>query len=213
MNFTGFNAANAANDSTFYVKRTTGTVTINIVDCTGNFSYKTDGATVNIVANPVTVKMTAFDANTGAVLQDVRALMFATTGASVGITRSASTATVTHTAHGYSTGQKVKIAGAVQGEYCGVFTITVTGANTYTYTVSGTPVTPATGTITSHRVILDGLTDASGIIQDTGFIYGSDLAVTGRMRRYTVTPSYKPAQITGTIVSSGFTQGVFMVPD
>jgi hypothetical protein len=44
--FTGFNASDAQNDSTFHVKRTSGTVTINLVDCTGVFSYKSAGATV-----------------------------------------------------------------------------------------------------------------------------------------------------------------------
>ena len=66
------------------------------------------------------------------------------------ITRAASTATVTTaSAHGFITGQRVTIAGATQAEYNGTFTIAVTAATTFTYTVTGTPVTPATGTITA----------------------------------------------------------------
>lgn len=66
------------------------------------------------------------------------------------ITRSGSTATVTTgSAHGLSTGTSVEIAGADQAAYNIVATITVTGATTFTYAVSGTPASPATGTITA----------------------------------------------------------------
>lgn len=64
------------------------------------------------------------------------------------ITRSSSTATVTTaTPHGFTTGQKVVISGATQADYNGAFTVTVTGPTVFTYTVSNSPVTPATGTI------------------------------------------------------------------
>lgn len=69
----------------------------------------------------------------------------------VTITRSSQTATVTHTSHGKSTGEYVTIRGANQAEYNGTWQITNTGANTYTYTVAGSPATPATGTITSRK--------------------------------------------------------------
>jgi hypothetical protein len=70
-------------------------------------------------------------------------------GASVAsITRSSTTATVTtSTAHGYVTGQKVVISGATQTDYNGAFTVTVTNATVFTYTVANSPATPATGTI------------------------------------------------------------------
>jgi hypothetical protein len=70
------------------------------------------------------------------------------------LTRSGSTATATTSAsHGYSTGDSVTVSGAAQPEYNGTVTITVTGATTFTYTVSGSPVSPATGTITAYREI------------------------------------------------------------
>ena len=69
------------------------------------------------------------------------------TAAITSITRSSQTATVTTTGnHGYSTGDVVHIRGANQTEYNGIFYITVTGLTTFTYTVSGSPATPATGT-------------------------------------------------------------------
>lgn len=71
------------------------------------------------------------------------------------ITRASTTATVTTAAaHGLSSGQKVTIAGANQADYNGTFVITVTGSTTFTYTVSGSPATPATGTITSTAFYL-----------------------------------------------------------
>jgi hypothetical protein len=64
------------------------------------------------------------------------------------LTRSGGTATATTSVpHGWSTGQEVEIRGAAQTEYNKITTITVTGASTFTYAVTGTPATPATGTI------------------------------------------------------------------
>lgn len=58
---------------------------------------------------------------------------------------SAGTITATAPAHGYATGDKVNIRGAAQPEYNGDFTVTVTGANSFVYTPSGTPTaSPAT---------------------------------------------------------------------
>lgn len=65
------------------------------------------------------------------------------------LTRSGGTATVTTTAaHGLSTGDVVTIAGAGQAEYNITATVTVTSSTTFTYAVTGTPASPATGTIT-----------------------------------------------------------------
>lgn len=70
------------------------------------------------------------------------------------ITRSGGTATVTTSAnHGYTTNDRVNIRGADQADYNGDYTITVTGVNTFTYTVANSPATPATGTIFAN----DGL--------------------------------------------------------
>lgn len=68
------------------------------------------------------------------------------------ITRVSATATVTTSApHGLTTGDYAFHAGAGQSEYNGAFPVTVTGASTYTFSVTGTPATPATGTITWAR--------------------------------------------------------------
>lgn len=63
------------------------------------------------------------------------------------ITRVGKTATVTKNGHGYSTGDIIRVEGTTQTAYNGEWTITVTDANTFTYTgVCGNPTTPATGT-------------------------------------------------------------------
>ncbi|OFW37650.1 MAG: hypothetical protein A3J29_06145 [Acidobacteria bacterium RIFCSPLOWO2_12_FULL_67_14b] len=70
------------------------------------------------------------------------------------ITRSGTTATVTTAAaHGLATGDYARLAGATQTAYNGKFSVTVTSTTVFTVTVSGTPATPATGTITSTLLL------------------------------------------------------------
>ena len=57
--------------------------------------------------------------------------------------------TATVNAHGYLDGSLVTIAGANQTAYNGTFTIFYIDANTFSYSITTSPVTPATGTITS----------------------------------------------------------------
>lgn len=64
------------------------------------------------------------------------------------ITSSSGTATVTLTNHGYSNSDQILISDASQSEYNGWKTITVTSDDTFTYTVSGSPASPATPTST-----------------------------------------------------------------
>lgn len=68
------------------------------------------------------------------------------------LTRSGAIATATVSGgHGFTTGTFVTIAGAVQVDYNGTYSVTVTSSTTFTYTVANSPVTPATGTITAIR--------------------------------------------------------------
>lgn len=64
-----------------------------------------------------------------------------------GITRSSTTATATTaSAHGLIAGDYVTISGATETEYNGTFAVaSVPTSTTFTYTVTGTPDTPATG--------------------------------------------------------------------
>ena len=64
------------------------------------------------------------------------------------LTRSGTTATaITPTAHMLATGMEATISGADQAAYNILAPVTVTGENSFTYQVAGSPATPATGTI------------------------------------------------------------------
>ena len=205
MTATGFNASDAQNDSTFHVLRTSGTVTINVIGGTGNFSYKSAGATVNIVIDPVTTTVKILDGRDNSNLQNARVILKASDGTgdldfetSVTITRVTTTATVAHTAHPYIVGNKVEIKGANQPEYNGPQTITAVLTNSYDFTVAGSPTTPATGTIISTGIVLEGLTDANGEIADTR-TWSLAQPVTGVARKSTTSPFFVAGNLTGTI--------------
>lgn len=213
----GFNASNAATDSFFHVKRTTGTVTLNLVGTTGNFSYKTDGATVVLVVDPVTTTVTVRD-NTGALLQDARVYLEAADGTaalpfedSVSISVVSTTATVTHTAHGMADGDQVMISGCNQSGYNGAKTITYIDANSYSYTVVNAGA--ATGTIIATGILLNELTTAGGIADDTRSISTAQ-PVTGWVRKSSGAPYFKTFPISGTVsTTSGLSINVQMILD
>jgi len=69
------------------------------------------------------------------------------------ITRSGSTASAVVTSHGYSNNDLVTIAGADQSAYNGEFIISNVSTDGFDYTVSGTPASPATGTITAEQSV------------------------------------------------------------
>jgi len=120
IDFSGFNATDAQNDSTLHVRRTSGTVTINLIGCTGNISYKSAGATVVLVISPVTTAINIKD-DEGNDEQNARVFLYAkdATGPlpyqeTVTITRVTTTATVSHTAHGFAVNQKVGYRGLLR---------------------------------------------------------------------------------------------------
>ena len=110
------------------------------------------------------------------------------------ITRVTTTATVTTTyAHGYITGDSVNISGAVQSQYNGTFTITVTSATVFTYTVAGSPATPATGTILVNETngmnapyaqIVTWATSPIGVNRTLRTRFGNLRGVTGTNNEY-----------------------------
>ena len=82
----------------------------------------------------------------------------------VTITRSGSTATATMSSgHPFVAGQKVVHYGADQAEYNGSFTISAVVGNTYQFTVTGSPATPATGTISAMAGDITDLVALAGV--------------------------------------------------
>lgn len=79
------------------------------------------------------------------------------------LTRSGTTVTASITAgHAYQLNQIVTIDGATPSDYNGEFRVTSTTANDFTYEVTGSPTTPASGTITSKASPLGWQTAFTG---------------------------------------------------
>lgn len=177
------------------------------------------GSDTTIVANAVTLQLTAIDTDTNTAIQGVEALVRCESGgsfparASVSITRSGSTATVTHTGHGLATSDLVLIEDADQPEYNGIHSITFVSVNSYTFAVDGAPATPATGAPVATLVLISAITNGSGVVSATRS-YGSNQPFSGIFRKGTVSPVYVTAEPTGSVNSaSGLTANVPMSRD
>jgi len=178
------------------------------------------GSSTTIVANTVTTEVTVKALDTGALITGARVLVIASDNTGpmpfeetvTEITRVDTTATVAHTAHGLVDGKKVMIKGANQQAYNGVFVITYINANSYSYAVSGSPATPATGTIKATGVVIDGTT-AAGVISDVR-THASNQPIKGAVRKMTESPFYKNGSIVGVIDSAdGLSVTVQLVRD
>ena len=204
IDFSGFSGTGTA--ATLNFLRTSGTTTVNLIGCTGTITAQVTGThTVTFVTNPVTLTVKCVDAEDSSNVQGARVFLEASDGTgdlpfedSVSITRSGSTATVTHTAHGLSTNDWIVIRGASQEEYNVAKQITVTGVNSYTFTVTGTPATPATGSPVASGVLINALTSAAGEVTFTKSL-SVDQPYTGWARRGSTSPIYAQSPIVGTL--------------
>ena len=121
-------------------------------------------------------------------LQDAAGLQFITTGtvaisnviiAITTLTRSGSTVTaVTASAHEYGSTQTVTIAGAVETDYNGTPNITVVDDTTFTYEITTTPTSPATGTITSAADLASLTVESVAFGKDNNLASGTQLTFT-----------------------------------
>lgn len=215
VTFTGYSGTST--DAAIYVNIASGTMTIS-VSGGDTPSIRTAGATVTVV-NAKTATVTVKAASDATAIQNARVLLLADIGGdlpvdeTVTITNSGTTATVAHTAHGLTTGQKVQIKGASHIANNGVFVVTVTNANEYTYTMGSSPGSNPTGTIEATGVILEGLTNASGVISNAAFPFTTDQPVTGRARKGSSAPYFKTGVVSGTLGANGFDTTVFLVSD
>jgi hypothetical protein len=77
--------------------------------------------------------------------------------------------------------------------------------------------TASLGTMTIGDVLLEGVTDSSGYIEETAFNYesafGAGLGIQIKVRKGTSSPYYQPSLISGTIVDSGFTSQILLLSD
>jgi uncharacterized phage protein gp47/JayE len=101
----------------------------------------TPGSTIVLGTNYATTGGVIYTTTASATIQSVSLSV-------TSLTRSGSTVTATTASdHDLGSNISVTISGANETEYNGVQTITVNGLDTFTYEISGTPATPATGTI------------------------------------------------------------------
>lgn len=226
-------ASPVPNGAAFQFLATSGSLTLSLVNCTVDGSAATSaniaiddaaGVAVTLSIDPVTIQVNTVLTDGSAVASVYVHLIAAQSSPegplpvndTVTITRAGSpvTATVSHTGHGFAVNQKVLIKGATEWQYNGVKTIlTVPDANSYTYALGTDPGGNATGTITATAVILDGLTNGSGVISATREL-GGDQLVTGWARKSTSAPYYQQASLNGTISStSGLTLTATMISD
>jgi hypothetical protein len=209
------------NEAIYLNFTSSATFTINVVSgATVPSVRKGTGFTgnVDVIAGAVTLTIKVVDVS-GTNVSSARVLCETAAGAtkpyqaSVSITRSGSIATVTHNAHGLANGDKVVIRGANENEYNGIRTISNVTTNTYDYTVSGTPVTPATGNPVSSFVFISTTTDGNGEASYTA-TFTANQPVTGTVRKSSGSPYLKPGGIVGTLnKDTGTTITVVMLSD
>ena len=219
--FNGFDSTDDANGSTLRFDATTGSINVNLIDCTVDGGPASDsnvgvddaaGITVTLVVAPKTTKVTCED-SAGSKLQNVRVFLetadngggsgFPYQAATSTLTQSAGTATLTaSSAHGLATNDYVVVRGATPEGYNKVAQITVTSTTAFTYSVDSGLSTPAGGTPVFSYVPLYGLTDVNGEIQSSK-TWGASQAVSGWARKSTSSPYYKEAAISIADASGG----------
>ena len=178
-------------------------------------TYETiGGGVITYVGAAVTVTLSVLDA-AGNPVTGARVLVMANSEEASGlpyddtvtIVNSGTTATVTHTAHGMVTGDKVNFRGASHYQNNGTFTITVTGVNAYTYTMVSAPGSNPTGTIKANFVYLAGLansgTDSNQISVTRVLPTSQD--VTGWVRKSSGSPHYAQGPVNSTVSNSSNT--------
>lgn len=218
-----FDDPNNTTDYALYWAGAAGTLTVNALNGTNLVTAGCEaavGGTVSVVANPVTLQLNVTDITTGDPISAARCFVLVSNGdnfpynASVTITGSGTTATVTHADHGYSTGANVNIQGASPDVYNGCYSITSTGLSAYTYTASeNIGTSPATGTITVTTALINNITNASGVASDTR-TYGANQAITGRVRMSTNSPYYKQTPVSDTVdKTTGKSINIQMISD
>ena len=193
---------------------------ISITLSNGSNANSYTGSTVTFISGVVTVGVTVQYVTDSSIIEGARVLVLVASGInypyqdSVSLSRSGTTVTVTHTGHGLASNDYVEILGANESDYNGVHQITVINSGSYSYEITGTPTTPATGTIVATFAPIFGTTNSSGYISASKS-YTSNQPITGKVRYSTPPgPYYKSSPIAGTIDNTaGLQVTIQMIPD
>lgn len=129
-----------------------------------------------------TIRISEQERNTVSKLYDPTNGVNFVTGVS-SITRSGSVATAIIPDHGIPSTETVVFAGADQTEYNVSAAVTVVDKDTVTYTVAGTPATPATGTITASHANQSRAANLPKVLQIGAIAAATTLRVEACIRR------------------------------
>ena len=105
-------------------------------------------------------------------------------------------------------------AGATTNVITGTVTVKVTAQD-----ATGTPIADArvllkiSGGLNDGVTVLAGLTNAQGVLQDTGYSYTQDETLVGWVRKSSSSPYYKEGLLSGTLGSNGFAATAIMISD
>lgn len=215
--FTGYGATTTT-DAVIY-NNSGGSVTINVNSGDTPTYLNGTSATTSIVSGAVTLLTKAVD-KAGTPVQTARVLLRASNGTgpfpfdvTITISNSGTTATVTHTGHNMLTNDYVQVTQGDLAANRGIFQITVTTPNLYTYTMNSTPGASPTGIIKATFVALYGTTDVNGEIS-TSRVYSADQPVIGWTRKSSGTPYLQEGVLTGSVSSTtGFNSTAVMISD
>jgi hypothetical protein len=224
--FSGFSSSDDNNGSIFRFDATSGSLNLNLVDCSHDGSgFTVDdaaGITVTVVVDPVTTKITCEDLN-GTMLENVRVFLetadngggsgFPYQAATSSLTQTGGTATLTASvAHGLATGDYVVVRGANDEYYNKTAQITVSSTTVFTYSVSTSAAASAGGTPVFSYCAISGLTATTGIIQSSK-TWPASQGLTGWARKSTTSPYYQQSPINIADASGGTDLLVLMLSD
>lgn len=136
--------------------------------------------TVTGVAGTAVPALTEWRTANNIVIASLSGVTLAVTTVNISsLTRSGTTATgTTASAHNFATGMQLTIAGANETDYNGTFTITVLSTTTFSYELTGTPATPATGTITASYTGASISCEATEPGENGNLASGAELQIT-----------------------------------
>lgn len=202
ITFTGFNASNGQNDSTILVSRTTGTVNITISGGTTP-SYKTAGATVNIITGVISLTVNG-------VVSGDRVSMFKLTAAGGDIEKNTYTSHATSNVSGntqFIVQEVIASDTPASGVVRAVYTSTgseqryaYSGYVTSTFSLDGVTLDRTyDGTDTAYVPYID--TEATSTSVSVNISYSTTRSVITKVRRKGILPF----EVEGTITNANFT--------
>lgn len=132
-----------------------GPAVLNVSSARKNFTGASKKMTVAVMPTPTVSTQLKLIARTDDGASRAKfCVNLAGTVAAASLQRSGSTVTVTSTAHGLSTGDVVILSGSSDSTYNSVWSITVTGANTFTFTMAiASGSTSAISGVTHNRIV------------------------------------------------------------